>query len=638
MLQVFVDIVSVFAAYIFSLLLRYGGDVPMKMTGIFFKTFVPIIAIYIVIFYIFSLYSSLWVSAGIDELIKTVFASIIASLLSYVIMLGLVSALPASVYISAGLLIMMLAGFTRIGYRILRRVNRRISRNDYMATMIIGAGETGTQVIEQLIESKSIMLQPVVIVDDDHKKRGEKIRGISIAGGRNDIIRLVEKYNISVIIFCISSASDDQKREILQICFETQCEVKTVPNMKELFYPTEATMIRDIQMSDLLPRPEVKLDLPGIREYISGSCILVTGGGGSIGSELCRQIAVFAPRELIVFDIYENNAFELQQQMKYHFPDCRVTIEIGSVRDIERLEKVFSQYHPDVVFHAAAHKHVPLMEANPEEAVKNNVFGTWNTAQMADKYSTKRFVLISTDKAVKPSNIMGATKRLAELVISYMNSFSKTKFVAVRFGNVLGSNGSVIPLFQKQISHKGPVTVTHKDMTRFFMTIPEAAMLVLQAASMAYEAEILILDMGQPVKIDDVARTMIRMSGNRPDIDIKIVYTGLRPGEKLHEELFLDGEKAEHTKLSGIYIGHAMHPAPEETRKNLEWLLTQLNTDADIQKCLMKILRTYQPLVAAEKEEQIFEIEPQLLSAENRELLYKVNALGTEELASGNTV
>jgi len=641
-LQILVDILSVFAAYICSLLLRFGGFIPSDMLGVFLKTILPIAAIYVVVFYAFTLYNSLWVSAGIDELVWTVVASTLATLSSFIIMSIFAIPLPISIYIAAGLLVMMLAGFSRIGYRILRRVNRRISRSEYKRTMIIGAGETGTQVIQQLTESQSIMLQPMVIVDDDRRKHGERIRGVCVAGDRNNIAGLVEKYHIDVIIFCISSASAAQKREILQICFETQCEVKTVPGMKELFYPAKSAMIRDIQMSDLLPRPEVKLDMPGIREYISGSSILVTGGGGSIGSELCRQIAVFAPRELIVFDIYENNAFDLQQQMKYRFPDCRVTIEIGSVRDIKRLEQVFSKYHPDVVFHAAAHKHVPLMEANPEEAVKNNVFGTWNTAQMADKYCAKRFVLISTDKAVKPSNIMGATKRLAELVVSYMNSFSSTKFVAVRFGNVLGSNGSVIPLFQKQISHKGPVTVTHRDMTRFFMTIPEAAMLVLQAGSIAHEAEILILDMGQPVRIDEVARNMIRMSGNRPDIDIKIEYTGLRPGEKLHEELFLDEEKAERTKLSGIYVGHAMHPAPEETRENLEWLLTQLNTDADIQKCLMKILRTYKPLVDEGKEEPIYEIEPQPLviedQIEDRAEMYTDHMLQMREMTSGNVV
>ena len=645
-LQIFVDIVSVFAAYICSLLLRFGGFVPSDMIGIFIKTIAPIAVIYVAIFAVFTLYNSLWVSAGIDELVWTVVASTLATLGSYIIMNIFRSYLPISIYIAAGLLVTMLAGFSRISYRILRRVNRRFSRNDYKAAMIIGAGETGTQVIQQLVESQSIMLQPSVIVDDDRSKHGQRIRGVCVAGDRSDIAKLVEKHHIDVIIFCISSVSDAQKREILQICFETQCEVKTVPSLKELCYPTKSAMIRDIQMSDLLPRPEVKLDMPGIRDYISGATVLVTGGGGSIGSELCRQIAVFAPRELIVFDIYENNAFDLQQQMKYKFPDCRVTIEIGSVRDIKRLEQVFGKYRPNVVFHAAAHKHVPLMEANPEEAVKNNVFGTWNTAQMADKYCAKRFVLISTDKAVKPSNIMGATKRMAEHVISYMNSFSSTKFVAVRFGNVLGSNGSVIPLFQKQISHKGPVTVTHKDMTRFFMTIPEAAMLVLQAGSIAHEAEILILDMGQPVRIDEVARNMIRMSGNRPDIDIKIVYTGLRPGEKLHEELFLDEEKAERTNLSGIYVGHAMHPAPEETRKNLEWLLTQLNTDADIQKCLMKILRTYQPLVDEGKEESIFEIDPvppviEVRTedrAEDRAEIYKDHVLPRREMTSGNIV
>ena len=607
LIQIMADVVSVFGAYICALILSYGSFPPDNIFGLFLKTIGPTIAVYLIIFYLFTLYSSLWVSAGIDELIKTVLASTCATILAFFIALIFRAALPLQVYIVAGLLVTMLVGFTRISYRILRRVVRRFCGSDYKRAMIIGAGETGSQVIRQLLDSQSVMMRPVVIVDDDKRKQRTRIQGICVEGDRTDIVRLVNKYRINFIIFCISSATELQRKEILEICFETSCEVKTVPGMKELLHPAQSTMIRNIQMSDLLPRPEVKLDIPGIREYLSGSCVMVTGGGGSIGSELCRQIAAFCPRELVVFDIYENNAYELQQQMKHIFPDCKITIEIGSVRDTKRLDKVFSTHRPDVVFHAAAHKHVPLMEANPEEAVKNNVFGTWNTARMADQYGVKRFVLISTDKAVNPSNIMGATKRMAEHVISYMNSYSKTKFIAVRFGNVLGSNGSVIPLFQNQISHMGPVTVTHKEMTRFFMTIPEAAMLVLQAASIAHEAEIVILDMGQPVRIDDVARSMIRMSGNRPDVDIKIEYTGLRPGEKLHEELFLVEERAEQSKLSGIYIGHAMHPEPEEIRRNLDWLLGQLNSNADIQKCLMQVLSTYRPLDISEIENSILE-------------------------------
>lgn len=603
-LQVVVDFVCIIAAYLFSLLLRFGGVIPSNTIMIFMEAILPITAVYIAFFYLFSLYRSMWETASVDEMIKTSLASTISTVVVMAVMSQFQAHLPLSVYIAGGVLVIMFTGYSRLNYRIFRRVARTFSRCEYKRAMIIGAGETGALVTRQLFESTVFKMKPVVIIDDNNHKRGTTIRGVSVAGDRNDIIRLVKKYQVDVIIFCVSSATDAQRQEILKICFETECEVKTVPGMEELLASSKSTMIRDIHMSDLLPRPEVTLDIQGISDYIKDACILVTGGGGSIGSELCRQIAAFSPRELVIFDIYENNAYDLLQHMKRKFPGCNVVVEIGSVRDIKGLEKMFKKHLPDIVFHAAAHKHVPLMETNPEEAVKNNVFGTWNTAQMADKYGVKRFVLISTDKAVKPSNIMGATKRLAEHVISYMNSYSQTKFVAVRFGNVMGSNGSVIPLFKKQISHGGPVTVTHKEITRFFMTIPEAARLVLQAGSIAQDAEIFILDMGKPVRIDDVARTMIRLSGYRPDVDIKVEYTGLRPGEKLHEELFLEAERAEKTKLPGIYVGHAMHPSPEATRENLDWLLLQLNTDADIQKCLMKILHTYQPLVDEGKERE----------------------------------
>jgi len=478
----------------------------------------------------------------------------------------------------------------------MRRMTRVFSTEKLERAMIIGAGETGDLVVRQLLESRELRMKPVVIIDDNPNRLNTFIRGIRVAGNRQDIKRLAEKHKVDAIIFCVPSAKGTERREILQLCSETLCSVKTVPSMNEIIHHGQAMQLRKIEMSDLLSRPEIEISAPGIREYITGACVLVTGGGGSIGSELCRQIAIFIPSTLVVFDIYENNVYELQLEMLRRFPGLKIVVEIGSVRDTRRLEEVFKKHRPDVVFHAAAHKHVPLMEDSPMEAVKNNVFGTLNTARTADLFGVKRFVLISTDKAVHPSSVMGATKRMAEHVIQYMNSFSATKFVAVRFGNVLGSHGSVIPLFKKQIEHGGPVTVTHKDITRYFMTIPEASRLVLQAGSMANSGEIFILDMGEPIRIEDVARMLIRLSGYQPDVDIKIEYTGLRPGEKLYEELFLDEERTEQTTAGGILIGLAQHPTPEETLTNLKWLWEQIESGADIKACLQKILVTYRPI------------------------------------------
>ena len=596
LIQVAVDAICVFLAYYSSLLLRFGAEIPSDIWKIFIITLAPMILIYCVILNAFSLYRSFWETASIDELIKVGFATAIATIASYLIMLIFGSTLPKSIYIAGGLLFILLAGNSRMAYRIMRRMTRIFSSEKLERAMIIGAGETGELVVRQLLESNNLGMKPVVIVDDNKNMFNTYLRGIKIAGNRQDIASLTKKYKVDVIVFCLPSAKGSERREILNICTETHCMLKTVPSLDEIINHGQAMQLRKIEMSDLLTRPETEISAPGIREYITGSCVLVTGGGGSIGSELCRQIALFIPAKLVVFDIYENNAYELQLEMHRRFPGLVIVIEIGSVRDTRRLEEVFHKHKPDVVFHAAAHKHVPLMEDSPSEAVKNNIFGTLNTARAADQFGVKRFVLISTDKAVHPSSVMGATKRLAEHVIQYMNSFSATKFVAVRFGNVLGSHGSVIPLFKKQIEHGGPVTVTHKDITRYFMTIPEASRLVLQAGSMANSGEIFILDMGEPIRIEDVARMLIRLSGYQPDVDIKIEYTGLRPGEKLYEELFLDEERTEQTTAGGILIGLAQHPTPEETLTNLKWLWEQIESGADIKACLQKILVTYRPI------------------------------------------
>lgn len=603
-LQLLADFLTVIVSYLCSLLLRFGGIIPDEYWIPFLQTIIPIAALYIGFFFIARLYRSLWETASIEEMIRIPFATLFATTTSYILAFLTDRHFPLSVYIAAGVLVMILSEYTRLSYRILRRINRRFSSGDAQRAMIFGAGEMGGIVLRQLLEASYIGIIPVIFIDDDKSKHNSYIRGIKIAGDRYDIPRLAKELDIDIIIFCVSDASDEERRAILQICMETDCAIKTVPSLKEIMSSDKSGILRDIEMTDLLPRPEVNIDTKGIKDYLTGSCVLVTGGGGSIGSELCRQLAVYTPSHLVVFDVYENNAYELLVELQRNFPELPVTVEIGSVRDIKRLDALFMKYRPKVVFHAAAHKHVPLMEVSPAEAVKNNVFGTYNVALTADAYNVKRFVLISTDKAVNPSSVMGATKRLAEHVIQYMNAISETQFVAVRFGNVLGSNGSVIPLFQRQIAQGGPVTVTHKDITRYFMTIPEAARLVLQAGCLAENGEIFILDMGQPVRIDDVARALIRMSGYRPDEDIMIEYTGLRPGEKLYEELFLDEEKPDRSDLDGIFIGRSRHPSPEETKKNLEWLKVQLEANNDMRKCLQALLETYVPMNCGEEKEE----------------------------------
>lgn len=432
--------------------------------------------------------------------------------------------------------------------------------------MIIGAGETGSMIIKEMKSAPETSGIPVVAIDDNRAKRGSRIHGVKVVGGRESIIRAAARYNVDQILLAIPTSKKKDLQEILQICSKTGCQLKTVPEYSEVLENgVDTQSIRDVEITDLLGRDEITLDVDEICGYLKDKTVLVTGGGGSIGSELCRQIALFNPKKIIIFDIYENNAYDLQNELLMRFKRLNLEVLIGSVRDAVRVNHVFEVCRPDVVFHAAAHKHVPLMELSPGEAVKNNVFGTLNVAKAADKYGVKRMVLISTDKAVNPTNVMGATKRICELIIQYFSRHSKTDFVAVRFGNVLGSNGSVIPLFKKQIASGGPVTVTHPDIIRYFMTIPEAARLVLQAGGMAKGGEIFVLDMGQPVKIADLARNLIRLSGYEPDVDIKIVYTGLRPGEKLYEELLLDSEGGcAKTSHELIYIGTPI-PFSEET-------------------------------------------------------------------------
>lgn len=461
--------------------------------------------------------------------------------------------------------------------------------------MIVGAGAAGQVLIKELHNSPKVRSRVCCAIDDNPYKKGKLLEGVPIVGNRYDIPEMAEKYGISRIIFAIPAASGKNRKEILNICKGTDCHLQTVPAVYQLVNgEVKVSRLRDVEISDLLGREQIKVNNEEIFAAIQGKVILVTGGGGSIGSELCRQIAHAEPKQLIIFDIYENNAYEIQQELKRHYPDLNLEVLIGSVRNTHRLNMVFTTYHPEIVYHAAAHKHVPLMEDSPNEAIKNNVFGTFKTAKAASDYGAKRFVLISTDKAVNPTNIMGASKRLCEMIVQSFNKMSDTEFVAVRFGNVLGSNGSVIPLFKKQIAEGGPVTVTDKNIIRYFMTIPEAVSLVLQAGAYAKGGEIFVLEMGEPVKIDDMARNLIRLSGYTPDVDIKIQYTGLRPGEKLYEELLMAEEGMKETANKLIHIGKPIEMNEEEFFQQLSELKTACYEDDEhIKEKVAQMVPTY---------------------------------------------
>ncbi len=512
------------------------------------------------VFALFRLYKSLWRYAGINEVLSIAMACGVAGVLHFLTVFGTYHKMPRSYFLIYMLLLFILTLAVRFSYRIVRLIYKSNSHGNGMrTTLIIGAGEACNIVIRELKMSDNLDSHICGIIDDDKSKHGTYIQGIRVLGGREEIVSVSEENEVNEIIVAMPSASKKQISEILEICQQTGSELKIVPGVYQ-FVNGEAAIekIRPVQIEDLLGREPVNINLDAIINYVRGKVILVTGGGGSIGSELCRQIAANRPKMLIIFDIYENNAYDIQQELRRRYPSLHLEVLIGSVRNGSRIDKVFEDYRPDIVYHAAAHKHVPLMEDSPNEAVKNNVFGTYKTALAADKYGTKKFVLISTDKAVNPTNIMGASKRMCEMIVQELNKRSATDFVAVRFGNVLGSNGSVIPLFKQQIAEGGPVTVTDKRIIRYFMTIPEAVSLVIQAGVLAKGGEIFVLDMGNPVKIDDLARNLIKLSGYVPDKDIKIVYTGLRPGEKLYEEMLMDEEGLQSTENSLIHIGQPL--------------------------------------------------------------------------------
>ncbi|HYE09275.1 MAG TPA: nucleoside-diphosphate sugar epimerase/dehydratase [Patescibacteria group bacterium] len=590
------DILLLNVAIYLALLIRFEGEIPTQYINVFLNTNIILTIFNIAIFYMFGLYTSLWTYASIDELMQVFIAAAIGSVGSYPIGLLLHIPLPRSVYIISFMLILLFVGGSRFSYRILRRAKRIIiPENDKVRVMIIGAGDAGSMVIREMQRHDGFSYMPVVVVDDDKAKHRAKIHGVPVKGDKSKIVELVEKYNVSEIIIAIPSASKQAKSEVIKICKQTKCKLKTLPGVYELINEeVSIKKIRSVSIEDILGREEVKLNNEEISSYINNDVILVTGGGGSIGSELCRQLARFQPKKLLILDIYENNAYDLQNELKYIYKDkLDFEVIIASVRDKARLREIFDKYKPSVVFHAAAHKHVPLMEANPVEAIKNNVFGTLNVAQCADEFGVKKFVLISTDKAVNPTNVMGATKRFAEMIIQSLDKQSKTEFVAVRFGNVLGSNGSVIPLFNKQIAQGGPVTVTHPEITRFFMTIPEAAQLVIQAGAMARGGEIFVLDMGECVKIDDLARDVIRLSGYIPDVDIKIEYTGLRPGEKLYEELLLAEEGIMATKHEYIFIAKPLDVSYKEMLAHIKSVEGCIDDVDNLKNCLSTVIGTY---------------------------------------------
>ena len=550
----------------------------------------------LLIFYLMKLYDSLWEFASTAELVRVFVASVISAGVCVVGMMMLKISMPRSfVLLYAGALTALCSAL-RLLYRELRRARMRSHGGiRQKRTMLIGGGQAGSMVLREFQFSAHSENNVVCIIDDDRSKHGSYMRGVKIVGGRDDILQMAEKYGVEEIVLAIPSASRRERLDILDICHLTGCSLRTLPGLYQLANgEVSIQSIKHVDIEDLLGRDTVKTDLNEVKAYVQDKVVLVTGGGGSIGSELCRQAAAMGPKQLIVFDIYENNAYDLQMELRHRHPELDLVVLIGSVRDETRVNNIFAKYHPDLVCHAAAHKHVPLMEDSPFEAIKNNVFGTYNVARAADRFGTQRFILISTDKAVNPTNVMGASKRICEMVVQTVNERSKTEFVAVRFGNVLGSAGSVIPLFRKQIKEGGPVTVTHKEVIRYFMTIPEAVQLIFQANAYANGGEIFVLDMGEPVKIDDLARNMIRLSGFEPDVDIKIEYTGLRPGEKLYEELLMSGEGLKKTKNDLIYIGSEVDFDKAEFEESLmELKAINETSERELRDKIAQIVPTY---------------------------------------------
>jgi FlaA1/EpsC-like NDP-sugar epimerase len=587
------DAVLINLAYLLAFYFRYNHSDFWFYSDDYIEIALIVTVIYIACFYIFKLYESIWSYASIDEFMLAIGGCLAGNIGTIVFFSISGHKYAYGVSIIAGVFsIIFIIGF-RMSFRVYSRfetiLNYNVNITDRKRVMIIGAGEAAALVIKEMKSSSQSKYRPLAVIDDEKYKKGNNILGVKVLGSRKDIPRIAKEKDIETILIAIPTIEDEDKKQILEICKKTRCKIEIIPGMYDIIDgKVSLNQIRKVDIEDLLGRKAVTLDMEGIASYIHDKTILVTGGGGSIGSELCRQIIKFEPKKLIIFDIYENNAYDLQMELQYKYPKLDLLVLIGSVRDKLRIDSVFKKYLPNIVFHAAAHKHVPLMEGSPMEAIKNNVFGTYNVADCAHRYNAERFVMISTDKAVNPTNVMGATKRMCEMIIQSMDKISETRFVAVRFGNVLGSNGSVIPLFNNQIAHGGPVTLTNKYITRFFMTIPEASQLVLQAGAYASGGEIFVLDMGKPVKIYDLAWDLIKLSGFIPNEDIKIEITGLRPGEKLYEELLMNEEGLINTKHEKIFVGKPTFSDLGEMKEKMSQL-EQIIKNKDIEGLMDKI-------------------------------------------------
>lgn len=599
------DAITIIVSSLLALLVRFDfniNNVPPEILNAVIVYMLPNIIIGLSVFYTMRLYHSLWLYAGYIEGMRIIISSVIVSVIQVAAM-SLLS-LPASrgYFVLFFICLVSLLAAGRYFYRMIRL--KRSGSPQLKAKkniMIIGAGTAASLLVREFERGNRLEGQIRCLIDDNPSKKGMYINSYKVVGGRDKIIESAEKYNIDEIIITIPSANQKQIREIFDICKKTNCELKICPGLYQLINgELSVSKIRKVEIEDLLGREPVSTSLEEVMGYVKGKTVLVTGGGGSIGSELCRQIAQYRPEKLIIVDIYENNAYNIQQELKRKYPELNLVVLIASVRSFSRMQYIFEKYRPQIVYHAAAHKHVPLMESSPNESIKNNVFGTVNTARAANMYGAEKFVLISTDKAVNPTNIMGASKRICEMVIQSFAKTSKTEFAAVRFGNVLGSNGSVIPLFKQQIAEGGPVTVTHPDIIRYFMTIPEAVSLVLQAGAYAKGGEIFVLDMGEPVKILDLAKNLIELSGFRPGVDIDIQFTGLRPGEKLYEELLMSEENLRKTVNKKIFISQPMEIDSEKFKAQLLKLYTECyneeNTES-MRELVKEIVPTYTPQI-----------------------------------------
>ncbi len=598
------DVLSIFGASFLSILIRYEfkiSEIPEYYFDALFA-FLPLnIVITILIFYLFRLYDSLWAYAGEKEMQNLVMACVLSGVINAI---GLqffkfdIQAVPQSYYFLYTFLLITAIFVSRFSYRFFRSMKSQAgNKKNNTAVMIIGAGEAANGIIKDIITSNYSTMSIKCIIDDDTNKWGKYIQGIRVVGGRDKIVECADLYDIDEIIVAMPSISRAELKKILEICKNTNCKLRSLPGMYQLVNgEVSVSRLRNVEVEDLLGRDPIVVDMDSIAGYVMGKVVMVTGGGGSIGSELCRQVAGHNPKRLIIVDIYENNAYEIQQELKHKYPEMDLVVLIASVRNTLRINKIFETYKPDIVYHAAAHKHVPLMEDSPTEAIKNNVFGTWKTAMAAANNGTRKFVMISTDKAVNPTNIMGASKRICEMIIQTFNKHYDTEFVAVRFGNVLGSNGSVIPLFKKQIAAGGPVTVTDPNIIRYFMTISEAVSLVLQAGAFAKGGEIFVLDMGEPVRILDLAENLIKLSGYKVGEDIRIEFTGLRPGEKLYEEMLMDEEGLQETDNRMIHIGKPIELDEMRFFGQLEKLNVAAKEESpEIRDLVKEIVETYHP-------------------------------------------